>query len=223
MPLLALLAALPLSLGLFLLLRGAASRACRRLRAPPPRPTRTSDAGRRGVDLSRRAPARAAPSEVEVELPAAAPAAAAPTAAPPSPAPAAPPPSRVEALREAAAAEEATERERASMAQAVAPALSAWAEGKDLVHLLATLDECPLAVVAELALLEKVGGARRVGGNVAAERDVTKAYHAAVRALHADRRASTGGLAPERSVEADELLKLLTAAHGQAEWRRYWS
>ena len=126
-------------------------------------------------------------------------------------------------LREAAAAEEATERERASMAQAVAPALSAWAEGKDLVHLLATLDECPLAVVAELALLEKVGGARRVGGNVAAERDVTKAYHAAVRALHADRRASTGGLAPERSVEADELLKLLTAAHGQAEWRRYWS
>ena len=93
------------------------------------------------------------------------------------------------------------------MAQAVAPALSAWAE-EDLVHLLATLDECPLAVVAELALLEKVGGARRVGGNVAAERDVTKAYHAAVRALHADRRASTGaGLAPERSVEADELLK----------------
>ena len=219
MPLLALLAALPLSVGLCLLLRGAASRACRRLRAPPPRPTRTSDAGRRGVDLSRRAaPARAAPSEVEVELPAAAPAAAAPAAAP-----TAPPPSRVEALREAAAAEEATERERASMAQAVAPALSAWAEGKDLVHLLATLDECPLAVVAELALLEKVGGARRVGGNVAAERDVTKAYHAAVRALHADRRASTGGLAPERSVEADELLKLLTAAHGQPEWRRYWS
>ena len=219
MPLLALLAALPLSIGLCLLLRGAASRACRRLRAPPPRPTRTSDAGRRGVDLSRRAaPARAAPSEVEVELPAA-PA----VAAPPAPAPAAPPPSRVEALREAAAAEEATERERASMAQAVAPALSAWAEGKDLVHLLATLDECPLAVVAELALLEKVGGARRVGGNVAAERDVTKAYHAAVRALHADRRASTGGLAPERSVEADELLKLLTAAHGQPEWRRYWS
>ena len=219
MPLLALLAALPLSIGLCLLLRGAASRACRRLRAPPPRPTRTSDAGRRGVDLSRRAaPARAAPSEVEVELPAAP-----EVAAPPAPAPAAPPPSRVEALREAAAAEEATERERASMAQAVAPALSAWAEGKDLVHLLATLDECPLAVVAELALLEKVGGARRVGGNVAAERDVTKAYHAAVRALHADRRASTGGLAPERSVEADELLKLLTAAHGQAEWRRYWS
>lgn len=220
MPLLALLAALPLSIGLCLLLRGAASRACRRLHSPPPRPTRTSDAGRRGVDLSRRAaPARAAPSEVEVELPAAAPAAAAPAAAP-----TAPPPSRVEALREAAAAEEATERERASMAQAVAPALSAWAEGKDLVHLLATLDECPLAVVAELALLEKVGGARRVGGNVAAERDVTKAYHAAVRALHADRRASTGaGLAPERSVEADELLKLLTAAHGQAEWRRYWS
>ena len=222
MPLLALLAALPLSLGLFLLLRGAASRACRRLRAPPPRPTRTSDAGRRGVDLGRAT--RAAPSEVEVELPAAAPAAAAPNAAPPAAAaPAAPPPSRVEALREAAAAEEATERERASMAQAVAPALSAWAEGKDLVHLLATLDDCPLAVVAELALLEKVGGARRVGGNVAAERDVTKAYHAAVRALHADRRASTAGLAPERSVEADELLKLLTAAHGQSEWRRYWS
>ena len=33
--------------------------------------------------------------------------------------------------------------------------------------------------------------------------------------------AARGGLVI--GVEADELLKLLTAAHGQAEWRRYWS
>ena len=123
----------------------------------------------------------------------------------------------MEALREAAAAEEATERERA-FDGAVPRGLQrdGVGGGGGPRPKLATLDECPLAVVAELALLEKVGGARRPrrGGQRAearaAERDVTKAYHAAVRALHADRRASTPsvGLAPERSVEADELLKL---------------